>query len=116
MVGLVGHEGQVLLGKGFPLRRGGRRPDPAVRADRICAEIVVEGDGRVPLAPRLRQGLGLRQVGAPALQDLGGNLVDVAFFVVDSRLPGFVDQGLFKVLATMAQPVGVTSSPRTSTG
>jgi tripartite-type tricarboxylate transporter receptor subunit TctC len=41
---------------------------------------------------------------APALQDLGGNLVDVAFFVVDSRLPGFVDQGLFKVLATMAQP------------
>ena len=39
---------------------------------------------------------------APALQDLGGNLVDVAFFVVDSRLPGFVDQGLFKVLATMA--------------
>jgi tripartite-type tricarboxylate transporter receptor subunit TctC len=41
---------------------------------------------------------------APALQDLGGNLVDVAFFVVDSRLPGFVDQGLFKVLATMSQP------------
>ena len=41
---------------------------------------------------------------APALQDLGGNLVDVAFFVVDSRLPGFVDQGLFKVIATMAQP------------
>jgi tripartite-type tricarboxylate transporter receptor subunit TctC len=41
---------------------------------------------------------------APALQDLGGNQVDVAFFVVDSRLPGFVDQGLFKVLATMAQP------------
>ena len=41
---------------------------------------------------------------APALQDMGGNLVDVAFFVVDSRLPGFVDQGLFKVLATMAQP------------
>ena len=41
---------------------------------------------------------------APALQDLGGNLVDVAFFVVDSRLPGFVDQGLFKVLATLAQP------------
>jgi tripartite-type tricarboxylate transporter receptor subunit TctC len=41
---------------------------------------------------------------APALQDLGGNLVDVAFFVVDSRLPGFVDQGLFKVLASMSQP------------
>jgi tripartite-type tricarboxylate transporter receptor subunit TctC len=41
---------------------------------------------------------------APALQDLGGNLVDVAFFVVDSRLPGFVDQGLFKVLATLAHP------------
>lgn len=41
---------------------------------------------------------------APAIQDLGGNLVDVAFFVVDSRLPGFVDQGLFKVLATMAHP------------
>jgi len=41
---------------------------------------------------------------APAQQDLAGNLVDVAFFVVDSRLPGFVDQGMFKVLATMAQP------------
>lgn len=41
---------------------------------------------------------------APALQDLGANLVDVAFFVVDSRLPGFVDQGVFKVLATLAQP------------
>jgi tripartite-type tricarboxylate transporter receptor subunit TctC len=42
--------------------------------------------------------------GAPMLQDMGGNLVDVAFFVVDSRLPGFVDQGMFKVLGTMAQP------------
>jgi tripartite-type tricarboxylate transporter receptor subunit TctC len=41
---------------------------------------------------------------APAQQDLAGNLVDVAFFVVDSRLPGFVDQGMFKVLATLAQP------------
>jgi tripartite-type tricarboxylate transporter receptor subunit TctC len=41
---------------------------------------------------------------APALQDLGGNLVDVAFFVVDSRLPSFVDQGLFKVIASMSQP------------
>ncbi|MBL8343354.1 MAG: tripartite tricarboxylate transporter substrate binding protein [Rubrivivax sp.] len=42
--------------------------------------------------------------GAPMLQDMGGNLVDLAFFVVDSRLPGFVDKGMFKVLATMAQP------------
>ena len=42
--------------------------------------------------------------GAPMMQDLGANLVDLAFFVVDSRLPGFVDKGLFKVLATMAQP------------
>jgi tripartite-type tricarboxylate transporter receptor subunit TctC len=41
---------------------------------------------------------------APAQQDLAGGLVDVAFFVVDSRLPAFVDQGLYKVLATMAQP------------
>jgi tripartite-type tricarboxylate transporter receptor subunit TctC len=42
--------------------------------------------------------------GAPMLQDMGGNLVDVAFFVVDSRLPAFVEKGMFKVLATMAQP------------
>jgi tripartite-type tricarboxylate transporter receptor subunit TctC len=41
---------------------------------------------------------------APAQQDLAGNLVDLAFFVVDARLPGFVDQGMYKVLATMAQP------------
>lgn len=40
--------------------------------------------------------------GAPMLQDMGGDRIDVAFFVVDSRLPGFVDQGMFKVLATMA--------------
>jgi tripartite-type tricarboxylate transporter receptor subunit TctC len=38
------------------------------------------------------------------LQDMAGNLVDVSFFVVDSRLPGFVEKGMFKVLATMAQP------------
>ena len=42
--------------------------------------------------------------GAPLMQDLGGGNVDLAFYVVDSRLPGFVDQGLFKVLATMAEP------------
>ena len=41
---------------------------------------------------------------APAQQDLAGDLVDVAFFVVDSRLPAFVDKGMFKVLATMAHP------------
>ena len=41
---------------------------------------------------------------APAQQDLAANLVDVAFFVVDSRLPSFVDKGMYKVLATMAQP------------
>lgn len=40
---------------------------------------------------------------APAQQDLAGNLVDVAFFVVDSRLPSFVEKGMFKVLATMAE-------------
>ncbi len=40
--------------------------------------------------------------GGPMLQDMGGDLVDVSFFVVDSRLPGFVNQGMFKVLATMA--------------
>lgn len=41
---------------------------------------------------------------APAQQDLAGDLVDVAFFVVDSRLPGFVEKGMYKVLATMAHP------------
>lgn len=41
---------------------------------------------------------------APAQQDLAANLVDVAFFVVDSRLPSFVEKGMFKVLATLAQP------------
>jgi tripartite-type tricarboxylate transporter receptor subunit TctC len=41
---------------------------------------------------------------APAQQDLAANLVDVAFFVVDSRLPAFVEQGMFKVLASMAHP------------
>lgn len=41
---------------------------------------------------------------APAQQDLAGDLVDVAFFVVDSRLPSFVEKGMYKVLATMAQP------------
>ncbi len=41
---------------------------------------------------------------APAQQDLAGDLVDVAFFVVDSRLPAFVEKGMFKVLATMAHP------------
>jgi tripartite-type tricarboxylate transporter receptor subunit TctC len=40
--------------------------------------------------------------GAPMLQDMGGDLVDLSFFVVDSRLPGFVERGMFKVLATMA--------------
>ena len=39
---------------------------------------------------------------APAQQDLAANLVDVAFFVVDSRLPSFVDKGMYKVLATLA--------------
>jgi tripartite-type tricarboxylate transporter receptor subunit TctC len=41
---------------------------------------------------------------APAQQDLAGDLVDLAFFVVDSRLPSFVEKGMFKVLATLAQP------------
>lgn len=40
---------------------------------------------------------------APAQQDLAGNLVDLAFFVVDSRLPSFVEKGMFKVLATLAE-------------
>lgn len=42
--------------------------------------------------------------GAPMLQDMAANLVDVSFFVVDSRLPGDVAQGRLKVLATMAEP------------
>ncbi len=42
--------------------------------------------------------------GAPMLQDMTGNLVDVAFFVVDSRLPSFVDKGMYKVLAHMGAP------------
>jgi tripartite-type tricarboxylate transporter receptor subunit TctC len=42
--------------------------------------------------------------GAPMMQDMAANLVDVAFFVVDSRLPADVDQGRLKVLATMAEP------------
>ncbi len=42
--------------------------------------------------------------GAPMLQDMAANLVDVSFFVVDSRLPGDVAQGRLKVLATMAAP------------
>lgn len=41
---------------------------------------------------------------APAQQDLASDLVDLAFFVVDSRLPSFVEKGMFKVLATMAHP------------
>ena len=40
--------------------------------------------------------------GAPMMQDLGGDRVDLSFFVVDSRLPGFVSSGMFKVLATLA--------------
>jgi tripartite-type tricarboxylate transporter receptor subunit TctC len=43
--------------------------------------------------------------GAPMLQDMGGGNVDLSFFVVDSRLPGFVEKGLFKVIATLA-PAG----------
>ncbi len=42
--------------------------------------------------------------GAPMMQDLGGDRVDITVFVVDSRLPGFVQQGMFKVLATLAPP------------
>jgi tripartite-type tricarboxylate transporter receptor subunit TctC len=42
--------------------------------------------------------------GAPMMQDINANLVDVAFFVVDSRLPGEVERGRVKVLATMAEP------------
>lgn len=42
--------------------------------------------------------------GAPLMQDMVGNLVDVAFYVVDSRLPGDVAQSRYKVLATMAEP------------
>ena len=47
---------------------------------------------------------------APAQQDLAGDLVDVAFFVVDARLPSFVDKGMFKVLATLA-PSGKVEAP-----
>ena len=41
---------------------------------------------------------------APMMQDMGANLVGVAFFVVDARLQGDVANKRLKVLATMAHP------------
>jgi tripartite-type tricarboxylate transporter receptor subunit TctC len=43
--------------------------------------------------------------GAPVFQDLGGELLDLAFFVVGSQITGLVEQGRMKVLATLA-PAG----------
>jgi len=40
---------------------------------------------------------------APLLQDIGGDMVDVAFVVVGEQSIGLADQGRLKVLATMAQ-------------
>jgi len=42
---------------------------------------------------------------APLQQDMASDLVDVSFIVVDSRLPSFVEKGMYKVLATLA-PAG----------
>jgi tripartite-type tricarboxylate transporter receptor subunit TctC len=41
--------------------------------------------------------------GAPMLQDMGGEQVDLAFFVVGDQTIGLADQGRLKVLATLAQ-------------
>ena len=41
--------------------------------------------------------------GAPMLQDMGGDMVDVAFFVVGEQTIGLADQKRLKVLATLAQ-------------
>lgn len=43
--------------------------------------------------------------GAPLLQDMGSDMVDVAFFVVGDQTIGLADQGRLKVLATLA-PAG----------
>ncbi|MEI6028393.1 MAG: tripartite tricarboxylate transporter substrate binding protein [Betaproteobacteria bacterium] len=40
--------------------------------------------------------------GAPMLQDMGGEMVDLAFFVVGDQTIGLADQGRLKVLATLA--------------
>lgn len=40
--------------------------------------------------------------GAPLLQDMGGDAVDLAFFVVGDQTIGLADQGRLKVLATLA--------------
>jgi tripartite-type tricarboxylate transporter receptor subunit TctC len=43
--------------------------------------------------------------GAPMLQDMGGEMVDVAFFVVGDQTVGLADSGRLKILATLA-PAG----------
>ena len=43
--------------------------------------------------------------GAPVFQDLGGELVDIAVFVVGSQVTGMVDQGRMKIIGTLA-PAG----------
>lgn len=43
--------------------------------------------------------------GAPLLQDMGGDLVDIALFVVGSQTVGLADQGRLKFIATLA-PAG----------
>jgi tripartite-type tricarboxylate transporter receptor subunit TctC len=48
--------------------------------------------------------------GAPVFQDLGGELVDIAVFVVGSQVIGMADQGRLKVLGTLA-PAGKVEVP-----
>ncbi|WP_088282636.1 tripartite tricarboxylate transporter substrate binding protein [Ideonella sp. A 288] len=48
--------------------------------------------------------------GAPVFQDLGGELVDIAIFVVGTQITGLVEQGRMKVLATLA-PAGKVEAP-----
>lgn len=40
--------------------------------------------------------------GAPMLQDMGGELVDIAIFVVGDQIGGLADQGRLKILASLA--------------
>ncbi len=48
--------------------------------------------------------------GAPIMQDLGGELVDVSFIVVGEQQVGMADAGRLKFLATLA-PAGVVEAP-----
>ena len=48
--------------------------------------------------------------GAPMFQDMGGELVDLAFFVVGTQVTGLADIGRLKILATLA-PAGKVEAP-----